>query len=129
MWSFGFGGSAQARDREKELEHAQLNHALALAVDRGRSPALASMAAAYPALSSAQREQFDAIARAAIDASYKVVEQLSEATRTLEFEEWKGRFSPRFAWVSDANLSRLFGEGSYYAWHEGLFPRPPDGAL
>ena len=101
------------------MDTAILNTAMMLAMEWGpdlMKPTQDRLRKRFPKLSDQALNDYDATARAAMNFGHAYMydhpssssEQLATAIRV------------RFPWVSDENLSRVYSQGCYYAWKDGV---------
>lgn len=90
------------------------NDALHLAMEWGKDwlkPTQERMRTLHPALTDAQLDACDALAQEAMRYGHRLVYDSPNCERT----SFAVALRAKYAWVSDANLTRLHSQGQYYA--------------
>lgn len=96
------------------MDNAIANKALELAMAWGAdwmTPTQPRLKALHAELSDAQLDEYDTIAQAAMTLGFKHMYD----SPSCERQQLATVVRARFSWVSDANLSRMHGQGTYYA--------------
>ena len=101
-----------------------LNYALELAQEWGDfwlKPIQGRLAKAYPQLTAAELDHYNAVAQQAMkyghDLTYSMAKSLTdEAGKAL----WKAAYLEKFPWADARNIRHLIGTGIYYAMKDGV---------
>ena len=107
------------------MDTAVLNKGLDFAMEFGANwlrPIQDRLAAQFPQLSQGELDEYDRVCREAMNFGHTQLvscwrEAHSEQRQALEF--FRRDVVGRYPWVSEANLSRLFSQGCYYAFKDG----------
>jgi hypothetical protein len=109
-----------------ELDSEILNAGVDLAMEFGPSwmqPIQGRLAGLYPHLTPEELDAYEAACRAAMFWAQQQVPEHWNAVGGDEAEAFR-RFKPHVLtahpWISGKNLKRLWTQGRYYAWHDGL---------
>lgn len=89
------------------------------------SPIQPRLSAVHPELSPKKLDQFDAASRQAMKCGHDLVPVCFRETAGAQKEAYllfEKRLRDHYPWVSDAMASRLFSQGCYYAWKDGIMP-------
>lgn len=108
-----------------------LNDGLSMAMEFGgnwRQPINDRLQKKYTYLLEHDLKEYSKICRAAMDEGnqyiYNTLDGLFEAGSTITDTELKEQFNSiirsQYDWVSDSNLRKLYSQGCYYAWKDGL---------
>lgn len=103
-----------------------LNVGLNLAMEFGASwlqPIQSRLAQRYPRLAAAELDAYDAVCRAATTWAQQLVPEHWERAGGDEREAVRlfgETVRARYPWVSAETMSRLWNQGRYYAWKDGL---------
>jgi hypothetical protein len=102
------------------------NDALHLAMEWGKDwmmPTQERLAARHTGLHTSDLDRYNAMARDAMLYGHVLVYEQAEA---LGFdnqelaEKCQKLLLHKYAWISEENLQRLFSQGMYYAWKDGV---------
>ena len=97
-----------------------LNDGLDLAMDWGESwlaPIQPRLHKKYPWLEVHELEELNHTCRAAMNFGHELVYELRERRGGhIGMEDFSPLLLARFSWVDPGNVSRLFGQSTYYAW-------------
>jgi len=109
---------------ESQDRNQFLNDGLHLAMEWGEDwlkPIQERLSKAYPGLSKEQLDEYNTICQAAMKYGHDVTYKLAEVKgKNASFEEFESIMISRYPWVNSKNLSRLFSQGMYYSWKDGL---------
>ena len=107
------------------MDDALLNEGLDLALEWGANwlkPINERLAERHPAMSAEELEAANKACQQAMYAGFdQVVASLRAANRSeaIARGDYERAMRARFAWISQANLGRVFSQGCYYAWKDG----------
>lgn len=110
------------------LDERTLNLGLGLAMEFGDEwlrPIQQRLARQLPDLEQSQLDACDRTCREVMKLGHeRAVECVGDGKRSQEeaFRLFAATISASYPWVSDANLSRLFSQGCYYAYKDGWRP-------
>jgi hypothetical protein len=110
---------------KEELEAEILNAGLDLAMEWGADfmqPINPRLTRRFPRLPVHELNAYDAACRAAMGWGHTQVAPHWHAVGGNEREArraFERSVRDRYPWISDKNLSRLYAQGRYYAWHDG----------
>jgi hypothetical protein len=93
------------------IANAALHLATEWTPDWGR-PTQERLHSRYPHLSEADLDFYDALARSTMKMGYGYVDD----NRDCELSDMAKHLKTCFPWASEENLSRLYGQGRYYAF-------------
>lgn len=102
-----------------------LNAGLDMAMEWGpdfMQPLQPRLAPRYPQLPADELDAYDAAIRAAMAWGHTQVARYWHAAGGNEREArraYEQAARERYPWISPKNLSRLYAQGRYYAWHDG----------
>lgn len=103
-----------------------LNCGLWLAMEWGENwlkPIQSRLAQEFPGLSPDELDQVNVICQAVMKFGNNLVYSMAETNRgQVDEGVWKTAVSHQYPWVDDKNYGRLFSQGMYYAWKDGLIP-------
>lgn len=108
-----------------------LNTGLTMAMEFGgnwRQPITDRLQRKYIYLTEHALEEYNTICRTAMDEGnqyiYNTLDRLFEVGSTITDTELKEQFGSsmrsQYDWISDSNLRKLYSQGCYYAWKDGL---------
>ncbi|MES2917429.1 MAG: hypothetical protein V4729_02305 [Pseudomonadota bacterium] len=114
--------SVAASKDDAEIE--RLNAGLSLAMEWGSNwlkPIQERLAAQYPELTVAELDRYNEVCREAMKAGHDLVYSMAESQgKEVDSAAWQAAFLSRYAWPNKDNLSKLFSQGMYYAWKDGV---------
>ena len=85
------------------------------------SPIQGRLSAKFPQLTPDALDAYDRVCRAAMTFGHEQVIKVQEAKGKAEqFRLIRDAVLERHPWVTGENLDRLFSQGCYYAWKDGL---------
>ena len=111
-----------------KLESEILNAGLGLALEFGADwlrPIQSRLAREYPELTREELDAYEAACRSAMDFGHAEVRKSWRAAGGVQAEAarvFREVVLGRYAWIDEENVSRLFSQGSYYAWKDGELP-------
>ena len=97
---------------------AVLNDGLHLAMAWGDDwlrPIQARLAQQHPTLAAGELDRCDAVCREAMRFGHAQVLPLAPLGESERIAAWKEQLLARYPWINEANLSRLYSQGMYYA--------------
>jgi hypothetical protein len=108
-----------------------LNHGIRLAMEFGENwlqPIQNRLAKKFTHLNATELDAYNHICRGAMDSAhshiYNTLAKLDETSEKIASRELKKNFREymrnNYTWISGSNLTRLFNQGMYYAWKDGL---------
>src|SRR5688500_5150846 len=86
-------------------------------------PVQARLARRYPRLTEPELDAYETVCRTAMTWAHRLVPEHWNAVGGDEAEalrRFKARVLTQYPWISGKNLKRLWTQGRYYAWHDGL---------
>jgi len=108
--------SSRAEARDIEIRNVGLD----LAMEWGENwlrPIQDRLSAKYPDLDQGDLDRYDRLCRAAMKEGHDLVWDMAQVgIDRVNDDEWKRQLKASYPWIDDANLSRLFSQGMYYAW-------------
>jgi hypothetical protein len=108
-----------------ELDPKILNAGLDLAMEWGpdfMQPIQPRLAKLYPRLSAEELDAYEAACRPAMAWGHTTVASFWHAAGGKERaaqHAYELAARGRYPWISTKNLTRLYAQGRYYAWHDG----------
>lgn len=107
------------------LERAEvLNAGLNLAMEWGEQwlqPIQQRLAKRYTGLSVEELDRYNAECQAAMKFGHDLVYLMAERLGAdVNMDAWRGQVLERYSWINESNLSRLFSQGMYYAYKDGV---------
>lgn len=111
-----------------KFESKILNAGLSLAMEFGADwlkPIQSRLAREYPELTRAELDAYEGECRSAMEFGHAEVQKSWRAAGGSQGEAvrvFREAMLGRYAWIEEENVSRLFSQGSYYAWKDGELP-------
>ena len=112
-------GSAQV------LDAVVLNECLGFALQWGNELGQATrrqLAALHPRLADDALAAYDSLSRKAMLHGHRMF-YAHAGPEDADRDDWRNATHADYAWISEANLGRIYSQGSYFAWREGLTHR------
>jgi hypothetical protein len=119
------GGTSRTQEQALDADPEILNVGLDLAMEWGADfmqPIHPRLSRCYPQLAADELDAYDAACRTAMGWGHLHVAPHWHAAGGNEREArraFEQSARGRYPWISDKNLSRLYAQGRYYAWHDG----------
>ena len=100
------------------LDPVVLNYGLHLAMQWGEDwlkPIQSRLGTAYPALSSTELDEINALCQEAMRHGHAAVLPLANMSDAERIATWRADVLGRYAWVDENNLSHMYSQGMYYS--------------
>jgi hypothetical protein len=118
-------------NKETSSENEILNSALDLAMDFGENwlkPINDRLLSKYKFLTQDQLNNYDLVARAAMNKGHKFIYDTllkaeDDTTRIFEKqlnEDFISFIKSEEPWINESNIRKMYNQGKYYAWRDGL---------
>lgn len=111
-------------EQQPAFSESLLNDGLEVALEWGPNlsrPFAERLAERHPRLGPAELQELEKRCNAAMSFGHNLVSELAvQCGGVSRIQGFHPAMAARYPWVNAANLSRIFSQGQYYAWKDGL---------